>query len=179
MSDLDLAMNTWMSAAVRVSGAAARSGEGARRGDARADREWGRYKDVDGDGIPYRTIPGTSMPAYFTRGSGHNEKGQYSERPDDYVRNMDRLARKFETARQHVPKPEVEHIEGTEVGIIGYGTSHWALRRAATSSPASAACAPRTCACARIRSRRSSTSSSTATGASTSSSRTVTRRCSR
>jgi 2-oxoglutarate ferredoxin oxidoreductase subunit alpha len=59
-----------------------------------------RYKDVDGDGIPYRTLPGTAHPnaAYFTRGSGHNEKAQYSERPDDYVNNMDRLARKFETA---------------------------------------------------------------------------------
>jgi 2-oxoglutarate ferredoxin oxidoreductase subunit alpha len=88
---------------------------------------WGRYQDVDGDGIPYRTIPGTNMPAYFTRGSGHNEKGQYSERPDDYVNNMDRLARKFETVRQHVPKPVVIDAEGAEIGIIGYGTSHWAI----------------------------------------------------
>ena len=62
--------------------------------------EWGRYKDVDGDGIPYRTVPGESMPAFFTRGSGHNAKAQYSERPDDYVENMERLARKFETARR-------------------------------------------------------------------------------
>ena len=61
--------------------------------------DWGRYKDVDGDGIPYRTLPGTGMPAYFTRGSGHNEKALYSERPDDYVNNLDRLARKFDTAR--------------------------------------------------------------------------------
>ncbi len=67
------------------------------------------------------------MPASFTRGSGHNERGQYSERPDDYVNNMDRLLRKFETARQHVPKPVVDHAEGAEVGIIGYGTSHWAI----------------------------------------------------
>jgi 2-oxoglutarate ferredoxin oxidoreductase subunit alpha len=88
---------------------------------------WGRYKDVDGDGIPYRTIPGSDMPAYFTRGSGHNENGQYSERPDDYVNNMDRLARKFETARQHVPKPAVVHADGATIGIIGYGTSHWAI----------------------------------------------------
>ena len=64
---------------------------------------------MDGDGIPYRTIPGDGLPAYFTRGSGHNAKGQYSERPDDYVENMDRLARKFETARKHVPKPVVEN----------------------------------------------------------------------
>jgi 2-oxoglutarate ferredoxin oxidoreductase subunit alpha len=89
--------------------------------------EWGRYRDVDGDGIPYRTIPGDGLPAYFTRGSGHNEKGQYSERPDDYVNNVQRLARKFETARQHVPKPEVIDSAGAEIGIIGYGTSHWAI----------------------------------------------------
>ena len=68
-----------------------------------------RYRDVDGDGIPYRTVPGDGMPAYFTRGSGHNEKAQYSERADDYANNLDRLARKFETARTLVPKPEVDH----------------------------------------------------------------------
>jgi 2-oxoglutarate ferredoxin oxidoreductase subunit alpha len=89
--------------------------------------EWGRYKDVDGDGIPYRTIPGDGMPAYFCRGSGHNARGQYSERPDDYVNNLDRLARKFETARQYVPKPEIDLDPEAEIGIIGYGTSHWAI----------------------------------------------------
>src|SRR5207253_8659150 len=68
-----------------------------------------RYKDVDGDGIPYRTLPGTDHPgaAWFARGSGHNEKGQYSERPDDYERNMERINRKFETSRSYVPRPEV------------------------------------------------------------------------
>jgi 2-oxoglutarate ferredoxin oxidoreductase subunit alpha len=81
---------------------------------------------VDGDGITYRTVPGTGMPAYFTRGSGHNERGQYSERPDDYQRNVDRLARKHETAKGYVPKPIVEDAEA-EIGIIGYGTSHWAI----------------------------------------------------
>jgi 2-oxoglutarate ferredoxin oxidoreductase subunit alpha len=67
------------------------------------------------------------MPAYFTRGSGHNERGQYSERPDDYVRNLDRLARKFETVRSHVPKPEVIDEPGAEVAIVGYGSSGWAI----------------------------------------------------
>jgi len=66
------------------------------------------------------------MPSYFARGSGHNAKAQYSERPDDYVDNMDRLARKFETARKFVPKPEVDTVAGAEIGLIGYGTSHWA-----------------------------------------------------
>ena len=67
------------------------------------------------------------MSAYFTRGSGHNAKGQYSERPDDYVDNMDRLARKFETARTRVPKPIVETVDGAKIGFIGFGTSHWAI----------------------------------------------------
>ena len=82
---------------------------------------------MDGDGIPYRTVPGDGMPAYFTRGSGHNAKGQYSERPDDYVDNMDRLARKFESARGHVPAPEVQDAAGAHIAIVGYGTSHWAI----------------------------------------------------
>ena len=66
------------------------------------------------------------MPAYFTRGSGHNAKGQYSERPDDYVENVDRLARKFEGARKAVPQPVVETVSGAKIGLIAYGTSHWA-----------------------------------------------------
>ena len=77
-------------------------------------------------GIPYRTLPGTGMPAYFTRGTGHNEKALYSERPDDFVHNLDRLTRKFDTARQHVPAP-VADGPGTRVGIIAYGTTHWAI----------------------------------------------------
>src|SRR5436190_16431450 len=89
--------------------------------------EWGRYRDVDGDGITYRTIPGDGLPAYFARGSGHNAKGQYSERPDDYVENMDRLARKFETARKWVPKPVVEANAKAKIGFIAYGTSHYAI----------------------------------------------------
>jgi 2-oxoglutarate ferredoxin oxidoreductase subunit alpha len=67
------------------------------------------------------------MPSYFTRGSGHNAKAQYSERPDDYVNNMDRLARKFETSRKFVPKAVVEQVADAKIGFIGYGTSHWAI----------------------------------------------------
>jgi 2-oxoglutarate/2-oxoacid ferredoxin oxidoreductase subunit alpha len=127
MSDLDLAMNTWMSGTFEYPDRPIDRGKVLDAETMKRIGEWGRYKDVDGDGIPYRTIPGSDMPAYFTRGSGHNEKGQYSERPDDYVNNMDRLRRKFETARQHVPKPEVRHEAEAEIGIIGYGTSHWAI----------------------------------------------------
>jgi 2-oxoglutarate/2-oxoacid ferredoxin oxidoreductase subunit alpha len=126
-SDLDLGMNTWMSNTFQYPGAPPDRGKVLDHDTLARLGEWGRYKDVDGDGIPYRTIPGTNMPAYFTRGSGHNEKGQYSERPDDYVQNMDRLARKFETARTLVPAPEVEDAPGAAIGIIAYGTSHWAV----------------------------------------------------
>jgi 2-oxoglutarate ferredoxin oxidoreductase subunit alpha len=87
-----------------------------------------RYKDVDGDGVGYRTLPGTDHPlaAYFARGSGHNENAQYSERPDDYQNNMARILKKFETAKAFVPKPVTEG-EGAKVGILAYGTTHWAI----------------------------------------------------
>jgi 2-oxoglutarate ferredoxin oxidoreductase subunit alpha len=127
MSDLDLAMNTWMSQTFQYPERPIDRGKVLDAETLARIGDWGRYKDVDGDGIPYRTIPGSSMPAYFTRGSGHNEKGQYSERPDDYVNNMDRLRRKFDAAKQHVPAPEIVHENGAAVGIIGYGTSHWAI----------------------------------------------------
>src|ERR1700686_352802 len=90
---------------------------------------FGRYADVDGDGIPYRTLPGTNHPAasYFTRGSGHNEHAIYSERPDDYKNNMDRLNRKYDTSREQVPQPVVEYAKGANVGVIAFGTTHWAM----------------------------------------------------
>src|SRR5678815_4707665 len=88
-----------------------------------------RYRDVDGDGIPYRTLPGTKNPkgTYFTRGSGHDEAAKYTEKPDDYVRNMDRLVKKWETAKTLVPAPVVDDTDGAEVGLIAYGSSHWAV----------------------------------------------------
>ena len=127
MLDLDLGMNNWMSEGFKYPEKPINRGKLLTKDALARLGEWGRYKDVDGDGIPYRTVPGDGMPAYFTRGSGHNAKGQYSERPDDYVENMDRLSRKFETARAHVPKPIVDSVAGAKIGIIGYGTSHWAI----------------------------------------------------
>jgi 2-oxoglutarate/2-oxoacid ferredoxin oxidoreductase subunit alpha len=127
MSDLDLAMNTWMSPPFTYPDTPLDRGKVLDAETVQRLGEWGRYRDVDGDGIPYRSIPGTGMPAYFTRGSGHNDKGQYSERPDDYVHNMERLARKFDTARQYVPKPVVADLAGADIAIIGYGTSHFAI----------------------------------------------------
>jgi 2-oxoglutarate/2-oxoacid ferredoxin oxidoreductase subunit alpha len=127
MMDLDLGMNNWMSSGFKYPDKPIQRGKLLTAETLKKIGEWGRYKDVDGDGIPYRTIPGDGMPAYFARGSGHNARGQYSERPDDYVENMDRLARKFETARKLVPAPAVEIVAGARLGFIGYGTSHWAI----------------------------------------------------
>jgi 2-oxoglutarate ferredoxin oxidoreductase subunit alpha len=127
MSDLDLGMNTWMSKPFDYPEKAPDRGKLLDQATLERLGEFGRYKDVDGDGIPYRTIPGDGMPAYFTRGSGHNERGQYSERPDDYVNNVQRLARKFETARRYVPQPVVDVAADASIGIIAYGTTHFAV----------------------------------------------------
>ncbi|MDZ7290806.1 MAG: 2-oxoacid:acceptor oxidoreductase subunit alpha [candidate division KSB1 bacterium] len=129
MLDLDLGMNYWMSDPFQYPNTPFKRGKVLSAEDLERVRQFARYKDVDGDGIPYRTLPGTPHPLapYFTRGSGHNEYARYSERPEDYKNNMDRLARKFETARQQVPAPEIDENPQADVGIIGYGTSHWAI----------------------------------------------------
>jgi 2-oxoglutarate ferredoxin oxidoreductase subunit alpha len=128
MSDLDLGMNNWMSEPFHYPEKPLNRGKVLSKQDLERLGGFARYQDVDGDGIPYRTLPGTDHPAaaFFTRGSGHNEKAQYSERADDFERNMERLHRKFETARSFVPRPEVVS-SGREIGFIAYGTSHWAL----------------------------------------------------
>src|SRR6195256_3261852 len=128
MMDLDLGMNNWMSDAFTYPTGPVNRGKVLTADTLKRIGEWGRYKDVDGDGIPYRTIPGDGLPVYFTRGSGHNAKGQYSERPDDYVENMDRLNRKFETARTHVPKPVIDQNAKAKIGFIAYGTSEYATQ---------------------------------------------------
>jgi len=129
MSDLDLGMNNWMSEAFQYPEKPQNRGKVLAAEDLERLGGFARYKDVDGDAIGYRTLPGNEYPgaAWFARGSGHNEKGQYSERPDDYANNMDRLAKKFDTARSLMPRPEIVRNDGNEVGIIAYGTSHHAL----------------------------------------------------
>src|SRR5665213_1151628 len=126
MMDLDLGMNNWMSDAFTYPTAPINRGKVLTAEKLKELGSWGRYRDVDGDGIPYRTVPGDGLPAYFTRGSGHNDKGQYSERPDDYVENVNRLARKFDTARTHVPQPKVETNPKAKIGFIAFGTSDFA-----------------------------------------------------
>jgi 2-oxoglutarate ferredoxin oxidoreductase subunit alpha len=129
MSDLDLGMNTWMAEPFKYPEQPLDRGKVLDEAKVKElGASWGRYKDVDGDGIPWRSLPGTTAPAFFTRGSGHNESAQYSERPDDYVKNMERLARKFDTARTLVPGPVLEAESGASVGIIAFGSSHWAVQ---------------------------------------------------
>jgi 2-oxoglutarate ferredoxin oxidoreductase subunit alpha len=129
MTDLDLGMNTWMSDTFPYPTKPIARGKVLSAEDVRRMGGFERYKDVDGDGIGYRTLPGTPdrLSGWFARGSGHNEKAIYSERADVYVNNVDRLARKFENARHKVPGPIIVDAEKPEVGIIAYGTSHWAI----------------------------------------------------
>ncbi len=129
MSDLDLGMNNWMADPFKYPDKPIKRGKVLSKEDLDRLGGFARYQDIDGDGVGYRTLPGTNHPgaAYFTRGSGHNEKSQYSERPDDYEKNMERINRKFETARSYVPRPELMSNGKAKVGIIAYGTSHWAI----------------------------------------------------
>ena len=129
MSDLDLGMNNWMSDPFEYPTTPIKRGKVLSKEDLGRLGSFARYRDVDGDGVGYRTLPGTDHAAasYFVRGSGHNENAQYSERPDDFERNMERINKKFETARSFVPRPEVVITGKTKVGIIAYGTSHWGI----------------------------------------------------
>ena len=130
MSDLDLGMNNWMSEPFAYPDKPLNRGKVLSAEELAKLGGFARYKDVDGDGVGYRTLPGTDSPlaAYFTRGSGHNEKAQYTERPDDYFNNMERLSKKFETARSLVPRPEVVQTGKSKIGLIAFGTSDFATR---------------------------------------------------
>lgn len=130
MTDLDLGMNNWMADPFPYPEKPMARGKVLTAEDLNRVGGFARYKDVDGDGVGWRTLPGTDHPnaAYFTRGSGHNEKAQYSEREDDYIHNVDRLLKKFETIRQRLPKPEVALNERASVGLICCGTSRYAAQ---------------------------------------------------
>lgn len=128
LSDLDLGMNLWVTDPLPYPEAPFDRGKVLTAEDLERLGSWGRYRDVDGDGICWRTLPGTPHPAagYFTRGSGHDEEALYSERPEVYQRMVDRLARKYETARALVPEPVVDDA-GHAVGLIAFGSTHHAV----------------------------------------------------
>jgi 2-oxoglutarate ferredoxin oxidoreductase subunit alpha len=131
LSDLDLGMNNWMSEPFEYPAKPIQHGKVLSAEEVET-KGFARYLDVDNDGITYRTLPGNPHPrsAYFARGTGHNERAVYSERPDDWENNMVRLGRKFDTARALVPGPVGDEIEETEVGIIAYGTTRYAIEEA-------------------------------------------------
>jgi 2-oxoglutarate ferredoxin oxidoreductase subunit alpha len=131
LSDLDLGMNNWMSDPFEYPTTPINRGK-VLTAEEVAERGFARYKDLDGDGIPYRTLPGNENPraSWFARGTGHNEAAVYSEKPVDWENNMLRLARKFETARDLVPGPVIEEMEGAEVAILAYGTTEPAIEEA-------------------------------------------------
>lgn len=131
LSDLDLGMNNWMSDPFTYPTEPLQRGKVLSAADVQ-ERGFARYKDIDGDGITYRTLPGNEHPraAWFARGTGHNANAVYSERPEDWANNMARLARKFETARDMVPAPVIDEVDGAEFGIIAYGTTQFAIDEA-------------------------------------------------
>jgi 2-oxoglutarate ferredoxin oxidoreductase subunit alpha len=133
LSDLDMGMNQWMSKPFQYPETPMD------RGKVLWDKDiedlkgnWGRYLDKDGDAIPYRTIPGNKHPlsSYFTRGTGHDEHAKYTEDSDTYIRNMERLARKQQTAKKYVPAPVLRETKGASIGILAYGSTENAILEA-------------------------------------------------
>jgi 2-oxoglutarate ferredoxin oxidoreductase subunit alpha len=130
LTDLDLGMNNWMSEPFVYPEKPLDRGKVLTAEDLDKLGSFARYRDVDGDAIGWRTLPGTNHPkaAYFTRGSGHNDAAGYTEKPDEYVEVMERLARKFENARKLVPGPVTVKDGSSKIGFLAYGTTDFALR---------------------------------------------------
>lgn len=130
--DLDLGMNNWMSDPFAYPETPVERGKVLSAEDLDRLGGFSRYLDVDGDGVPYRTLPGTphDKAGYFTRGTGHDEHARYSEKAEDWIANMDRLSRKFESIRGAMPPPEVRFEPGARVGVVCCGTSRYAMEEA-------------------------------------------------
>ena len=134
--DLDLGMNLWSSEPLKLNQEQYDWGKRLSAQDlddwTKAGKKFRRYFDQDGDGIPYRTVPGNQnrMASYFARGSGHDADAKYSEDENDYKYILDRLKKKHDTARKFVPKPIVEKERGVKTGIICYGSSYEPVREA-------------------------------------------------
>lgn len=131
LSDLDLGMNNWMGEPFKYPENPINRGKVLTAEEVK-EKGFARYKDIDGDGITYRTLPGNENPqsAYFLRGTGHDEQAQYSESSEVWVANMERLLRKFDTARNLVPGPVIDEKPGAEIAIIAYGTTCYAIDEA-------------------------------------------------
>jgi len=133
LSDLDMGMNQWMSKPFQYPDTPMQRGKVLMEKDLEELKgNWARYLDKDGDGVPYRTFPGNRHPmsSYFTRGTGHDEYARYSEDSSVWLKNMDRLKRKYETARKYVPGPVLYTKPGATVGVIGFGSTEAAILEA-------------------------------------------------
>jgi 2-oxoglutarate ferredoxin oxidoreductase subunit alpha len=130
LTDLDLGMNNWMSEVFEYPAKPLDRGKVLTAEDLDRLGGFARYRDVDGDAIGWRTLPGTRHPkaAYFTRGSGHNDAAGYTEKPDEYQEVMERLSRKFENARKLVPGPVTVKDGTSKIGVLAYGTTDFAMR---------------------------------------------------
>ncbi|HSQ58920.1 MAG TPA: 2-oxoacid:acceptor oxidoreductase subunit alpha [Acidobacteriota bacterium] len=132
MSDLDLGMNVWMSDPFAYPETPWDRGKVLDDEALAKVKTFERYRDLDGDGIPYRTLPGQKDPraAYFTRGSGHDEHARYTESSVTYPRIMDRLSKKYDTARRLAPGPVVDRAPRATVGLFSFGSTAWAMEEA-------------------------------------------------
>jgi len=128
LSDLDLGMNLWMTDPLPYPERHFERGKVLHKAELDKMERFERYRDVDGDGVAWRTLPGTEHPlaAYFTRGSGHDESARYTESEEAYTRVVDRLARKLETGRNLLPAPTLDD-HACETAILAYGSSHHAV----------------------------------------------------
>jgi 2-oxoglutarate ferredoxin oxidoreductase subunit alpha len=133
LSDLDFGMNQWMTPPFEYPNQPFDRGKVLWEEDFEKVKEtWGRYQDVDGDGIPYRTLPGNRHPnaGYFARGTGHTPKARYSEDPDNWHEALNRLKRKYEMGRKYMPRPVIEKMKGAEIGLIAFGSTAPAIEEA-------------------------------------------------
>ncbi|HNO32318.1 MAG TPA: hypothetical protein PKI78_11075, partial [Anaerolineales bacterium] len=133
LSDLDMGMNQWMSKPFEYPETPMDRGKVLWEKDLEELKgNWGRYLDKDGDGIPYRTLPGNKNPmsAYFTRGTGHDEYARYTEDSETYMRVMERLRKKHETAKNYMPKPVLKNMRGATLGILAFGSTENAVLEA-------------------------------------------------
>ncbi len=133
--DLDLGMNVWMSRQFDYPDQPLDRGKILSAEDLEKIESFARYRDVDGDGITYRTLPGNDHPgsAWFARGTGHNEDALYSEDPDDWEANFERLWRKIDSAAQLVPDPVLRESKDAEIGMIAFGSTDPAVLEAQDS----------------------------------------------
>ena len=123
LSDLDLGMNRWACEGFEYPDEPMDRGKTIREQDVfEAMENFGRYRDLDGDGIPYRTLPGSGMAPILYRGTGHNPDGVYSEKPHDYFALMKRLKEKIDGSRDNLPAPILNENEEGDIGVIYYGS---------------------------------------------------------